>query len=185
MLKRRDLCVHNNDIEKELRTAEILGIHQIGSEYNGTTYKNVIYRLDTRPAYVTTFPYLLVSEEMDEISSPGLDVFAIRDYPRVRSFLRKKVRRGLGLEIFIDDLRHADGSAVGRWIEYIRQIYKLTKSTNCQLILSSGARSSREMIAARSFDTLLSLCNINPGAYWKELESWIDMKIGRKCYIDA
>lgn len=185
MLKRRDLCVHNNDIEKELRTAELLGIDGIGSEYSGTAHKNVIYRLYTRPTHVTTFPYLLVSEEIGEISSPGLDVFAIRDYPRVKSLLRKRVRRGLGLEIFIDDLRRADGSAVGRWLEYIRQIYKLTKSTSCQLILSSGARSSREMIAARSFDAILSLCDINPGAYWKELESWIDVKIGRKCYIDA
>jgi hypothetical protein len=185
VLKRRDLCVHNNDIEKELRTAEILGIDEIGSEYSGTAHKNVIYRLHTRPAYVTTFPYLLVSEEIGQISSPGLDVFAIRDYPRVRSLLRKRVRRGLGLEIFIDDLRRAEGSAVGKWLEYIRQIYKLTKSTSCQLILSSGATSSREMIAARSFDTLLSLCNINPGVYWRELESWIEMKIGRKCYIDA
>lgn len=185
MLKRRDLCVHNNDIEKELRTAELLGIHEIGSEYSGTSHKNVIYRLYTRPSYVTTFPYLLVSEQIGEISSPGLDIFDIRDYPRVKSLLRKRVRRGLGLEIFINDLRRADGSAVGKWLEYIRQIYKLTKSSSCQLILSSGARSSREMIAGRSFDTLLSLCDINPGVYWKELESWIDVKIGRKCYIDA
>lgn len=185
MLKRRDLCVHNNQIEKELRTAEILGIDEIGSEYDGVTHRNVIYRLDKRPTHVTTFPYLIVSEEIGEISSPWLDMFIVRDYPKVKSLLRKKVRTDLGLEILIDDIRRADGSSVGRWFEHIRNLYKLTKSASCQLILSSGARSSREMIAARSFDAFLLLCNIDPATYWQELEIWIDVKIGRKCYADA
>ncbi len=185
MLKRRDLCIRNNSIEEVLRTAEILGIDEIGIEYYGSIHKNVIYRSYTRPTYVTTFPYLVVSEEIGELSSPWLDILSVRDYPKLKSVLRKKIRTGLGLEIFIDDLRRADGSSVGRWLEYIRELYKLSKSTSCQLILSSGARSSREMIAARCFDALLSHCNINPEIYWQELESWIDMKIGRKCYINA
>lgn len=185
MITRRDLCVHSNNIEKELRTAEILGIDEIGSEYRGVIHRNVIYRLDKRPTHVTNFPYLLISEEIREISSPWLDVFVIRDYPKVKSVLRRKVRTGLGLEILINDIRGADGCRVGRWFESIRDLYKLTKSTCCQLILSSGAESSGEMIAARSLESFLLLCNIDPATYWQELESWIDVKIGRRCYVDA
>lgn len=185
MIKRKDLCVHNNDIERELKSAKILGIDEIGTEYNGIAHRNVIYRLFTRPSYATTFPYLVVSEKISELSSPWLDMFVVRDYPKVKSLLRRKVRPGLGLEIFIDDIRCADGSNVGRWLEHVRELYKFTKSSSCQLILSSGAKSSKEMIAARCFDSLLSLCSINPGTYWQELQSWIDTKIGAKCYIDA
>ncbi len=49
MLKRRDLCVHNSNLEKMLKTAEILGIDEIGSEYYGNIRENVIYRLDRQP----------------------------------------------------------------------------------------------------------------------------------------
>ena len=90
MLKRRDLCVHNSNLEKMLKTAEILGIDEIGSEYYGNIRENVIYRLDRQPSLITNYPYLVVSDKIGELSSPWLDLFVVRDYVRVKHILKKK-----------------------------------------------------------------------------------------------
>lgn len=184
MLK-RDLCVFNSNLEKMLKTAEILGIDEIGSEYYGNVQKNVIYRLDRKPSLITNYPYLVVSDNIKELSSPWLDLFVIRDYARVKQILKKKVRTRVGLEILLADLRLGNGPSVGIWFEQIRDLYKLCNSTNCQLVLSSGARSPIDMISGRCIDSLLNLCNIKPDRYWRELEAWLEIKIGKKCYVDA
>ena len=185
MLKRRDLCVHNSNLEKMLKTAEILGIDEIGSEYYGNIRENVIYRLDRQPSLITNYPYLVVSDKIGELSSPWLDLFVVRDYARVKHILKKKVRTRIGLEIFLADIRLENGLNVGKWFEQIRDLYKLCNSINCQLVLSSGARSPGEMISGRCFDSLLKLCDIKPEEYWRDLEEWIEIKVGKKCYVDA
>jgi len=185
VLKRRDLCVHNSNLEKMLKTAEILGIDEIGSEYYGNIQENVIYRLDRQPSLITNYPYLVVSDKIGEISSPRLDLFVVRDYVRVKNILKKKVRTRIGLEIFLAEIRQGNGLSVGKWFEQIRELYKLCNSINCQLVLSSGARFPREMISGRCFDSLLKLCNIKPERYWRDLEEWIEIKVGKKCYVDA
>ena len=185
MLRRRDLCVYDNNLEKMLRAAEILEIDEIGSEYHGSAHENVIYRLNRPPSLITDYPYLVVSDKIGELSSPWLDIFVVRDYFRVKSILKKKVRTRLGLEIFFADIRQANGFSVGKWFEQVRDLYKLCNSINCQLVLSSGARCPREMISGRCFDSLLNLCNIKPERYWRELEEWIEIRLGKKCYVDA
>ena len=87
MLKRRDLCVYNSNLEKMLKTAELLGIDEIGSEFHGNVQENVIYRLDRQPSLITNYPYLVVSDKIGEISSPWLDLFVVRDYVRVKNIL--------------------------------------------------------------------------------------------------
>src|SRR6266480_5069283 len=101
MLRRRDLCVYDNNLEKMLRTAEILEIDELGSEYHGHVRENVIYRLNRPPSLITNYPYLVVSDKIGELSSPWLDIFIVRDYFMVKSILKKKVRTRIGLEIFI------------------------------------------------------------------------------------
>jgi hypothetical protein len=185
VLKRRDLCVYNSNLEKMLKTAEILGIDEIGSEYYGNLQENVIYRLDRQPSLITNYPYLVVSDKIRELPSPWLDLFIVRDYVKVKQILKKKVRTRIGLEIFVADIRLGNGLSVGKWFEQIRDLYKLCNSINCQLVLSSGARSPREMISGRCFDSLLKLCDIKPEEYWRDLEEWLEIKVGKKCYVDA
>ncbi|MGB8938284.1 MAG: hypothetical protein WCC17_24595 [Candidatus Nitrosopolaris sp.] len=185
MLKRRDLCVHDCDLERILKTAEILGIDEIGAAYNGKAQENVIYRLNRQPHLVSNYPYLVVSDNIGELSSPGLDLFVVRDYARVKHILKKRVRTRIGLEIFLADIRRANGSSVGKWFEQMRDLYKLCQSIKCQFILSSGANSPREMIPARSFDSLLELCEVRPERYWRELEEWLEIKLGKRCYTDV
>ncbi|HET7147205.1 MAG TPA: hypothetical protein VFI73_01790 [Candidatus Nitrosopolaris sp.] len=181
---RRDLCVYDNDL-KMLRAAEILEIDEIGCEYHGNSHENVIYRLNRPPSLITSYPYLVVSDKVGELSSPWLDIFIVRDYARMKSFLKKKVRARTGLEIFFADIRQTNGLGIGKWFEQTRDLYKLCNAINCQLVLSSGARSPKEMISGRCFDSILKLCNIKPESYWRDLEEWIDFRLGKKCYIDA
>lgn len=185
MLKRIDLCVYNQNIERMLKTAEILGIREIGTVYNGNAQQKVIYRLNRQPSVISNYPYLVVSDNIGELSSPWLDLFVIKDYARVKHILKKKIRTRIGLEISLADIRHANSLSIGKWFEQSRDLYKLCKSIKCQFILSSGANYPTEMISGRCFDSLLELCNIKPEKYWLELEEWLEIRRGRRCYIDA
>ena len=70
------------------------------------------------------------------------DIFVVTDIKKINDNLKKnKVKKGIGLEVTIADLRKADGLQVGKWFNQIRDLYKFCRSTNCQFILSSGANS--------------------------------------------
>jgi RNase P/RNase MRP subunit p30 len=127
----------------------------------------------------------VVSDKIGELSSPSLDLFVVRDYFRVKHILKKRARRGIGLEVLLADIRDASGLSVGKWFEHIIDLHKLCESINCQFLLSSGANSPREMISGRCFDSLLELCNIKPERYWRELEEWLETRNDKRCYIDA
>ena len=173
------------NLERVLKTAEILGIDEIGAAYNGKARENVIYRLNTHLHIVSNYPYLVVSDRIDDLSSPELDLFIVRDYARVKHIIKKRVRARIGLEVLLADIRTANGSNVGKWFEQLRSLYKLCHSINCQFILSSGANSPREMISARCFDALLELCDVRPEKHWQELEEWLKIKLGKRCYTDV
>jgi hypothetical protein len=185
VIKKRDLCVRDCNLERVLKTAEILGIDEIGAAaHNGKALENVIYRLNT-PLLVSNYAYLVVSDRIENLSSPELDLFIVRDYARVKHIIRKRVRARIGLEVFLADIRTANGSSIGKWFEQLRCLYKLCQSIKCQFILSSGANSPREMIPARCFDSLLELCEVRPERYWQELEEWLKIKLGKRCYTDV
>jgi hypothetical protein len=182
VIKRRDLCVRDWNVERVLQTAEILGIDEIGAAYNGEVRENVIYRFNTQPHLVSNYPYLVVSDKIEDLSSAELDLFVVRDYARVKHIIKKRVRTRIGLEVFVADIRTANGSSVGKWFEQLRGLYKLSQSIKCQFILSSGANSPGEMIPARCFDSLLGLCGVRPERYWQDLEEWLKIKLGKRCY---
>jgi len=186
VIKRRDLCVRDCNLERVLKTAQILGIDEIGvTACTGRALENVIYRLNTHPHIISNYPYLVVSNKIEDLSSSELDVFVVRDYARVKHIIKKRVRTRIGLEVFLADIRTANGSSVGKWFEQLRGLYKLCQSIKCQFILSSGANSPREMIAARCFDSILEVCEVRPERYWQELEEWLKIKLGKRCYTDV
>jgi hypothetical protein len=163
--------------------AEILAIDIVGADYHGNVEKNIIYRLNRKPSIITNYPYLVVCEKIDQMLSPSIaDIFVVKDIKKINANLKKnKVKKGIGLEVTIADLRKADGLQVGKWFNQIRGLYKFCKSSNCQLILSSGANSALEMVSGRSFDSILKICDINPESYWRELELWIESKRRIRC----
>jgi len=163
--------------------AEILAIDIVGADYNGKVEKNIIYRLNRKPSIMTNYPYLVVCEKIDQMLSPSVaDIFVVKDIKKINANLKKnKVKKGIGLEVTIADLRKADGTQVGKWFNQIRGLYKFCKSSHCQFILSSGANSALEMVSGRSFDSILKICDINPEHYWRELERWIESKRHIRC----
>jgi hypothetical protein len=141
--------------------------------------------ITTTSTNTTTYPYLVVSEKIDELllSSSSIDIFVVTAFKDINDNLKKKVRkkRGIGLEVSLADLRKSDGLQVGKWFNQIRDLYKFCKSSNSQFILSSGANSVMEMVSGRSFDSILRICDIKPEHYWRELGEWIESKSHTRC----
>jgi hypothetical protein len=141
--------------------------------------------ITTTSTNTTTYPYLVVSEKIDELllSSSSIDIFVVTAFKEINDNLKKKVRkkRGIGLEVSLADLRKSDGLQVGKWFNQIRDLYKFCKSSNSQFILSSGANSVMEMVSGRSFDSILRICDIKPEHYWRELGEWIESKSHTRC----
>jgi hypothetical protein len=141
--------------------------------------------ITTTSTNTTTYPYLVVSEKIDELllSSSSIDIFVVTAFKDINDNLKKKVRkkRGIGLEVSLADLRKSDGLQVGKWFNQIRDLYKFCRSSNSQFILSSGANSVVEMVSGRSFDSILRICDIKPEHYWRELGEWIESKSHTRC----
>lgn len=141
--------------------------------------------ITTTSTNTTTYPYLVVSEKIDELllSSSSIDIFVVTAFKDINDNLKKKVRkkRGIGLEVSLADLRKSDGLQVGKWFNQIRDLYKFCRSSNSQFILSSGANSVMEMVSGRSFDSILRICDIKPDHYWRELGEWIESKSHTRC----
>jgi hypothetical protein len=141
--------------------------------------------ITTTSTNTTTYPYLVVSEKIDELllSSSSIDIFVVTAFKEINDNLKKKVRkkRGIGLEVSLADLRKSDGLQVGKWFNQIRDLYKFCRSSNSQFILSSGANSVVEMVSGRSFDSILRICDIKPEHYWRELGEWIESKSHTRC----
>lgn len=141
--------------------------------------------ITTTSTNTTTYPYLVVSEKIDELllSSSSIDIFVVTAFKEINDNLKKKVRkkRGIGLEVSLADLRKSDGMQVGKWFNQIRDLYKFCRSSNSQFILSSGANSVMEMVSGRSFDSILRICDIKPEHYWRELGEWIESKSHTRC----
>ncbi|HEY6165766.1 MAG TPA: hypothetical protein VIW25_12730 [Nitrososphaeraceae archaeon] len=141
--------------------------------------------ITTTSTNTTTYPYLVVSEKIDELllSSSSIDIFVVTAFKEINDNLKKKVRkkRGIGLEVSLADLRKSDGLQVGKWFNQIRDLYKFCRSSNSQFILSSGANSVMEMVSGRSFDSILRICDIKPEHYWRELGEWIESKSHTRC----
>lgn len=141
--------------------------------------------ITTTSTNTTTYPYLVVSEKIDELllSSSSIDIFVVTAFKEINDNLKKKVRkkRGIGLEVSLADLRKSDGLQVGKWFNQIRELYKFCRSSNSQFILSSGANSVMEMVSGRSFDSILRICDIKPEHYWRELGEWIESKSHTRC----
>jgi hypothetical protein len=148
----------------------------VGVPFDGKKREGVVYRLKKAPQSLPEYPYLIVS---DNIGEPA-DVLAIKDFRRVKERLKKKTRKGIGIEVMIAPVRKMDAIDAGKWFDDIRDVYSFCHSSGCQLILSSGASLIHEMVSGPSFDAVLKNCDIDPQKHWGEMNGWLESRLFRR-----
>ncbi|HJU78180.1 MAG TPA: hypothetical protein VJ599_01275 [Nitrososphaeraceae archaeon] len=158
--------------------SKLLGIEMIGidlgnSESNGPR-ENVILRMDKKFPTADYFPYLIVSDNIRSLDSKT-DLFLIDPF-QGKDALKRKAKKGLGIEVSIAPARKLDTLLVARWLRELKSIYIFCQSNDCQFILSSGATSINEMISAKTFESILNVVGINPTTYWKKISEWLYLK---------
>jgi RNase P/RNase MRP subunit p30 len=123
------------------------------------------------------YPYLVVSTN---IENSHADVISISNFRRTKEKIKKKIKKGIGLEIMITNIRKSDSAGIGRWFEDIRELHSLCRLVRCQLIISSGANSIYEMVPGASFDAILRSCRIVPQHHWHEMNEWLMQRLSRR-----
>jgi hypothetical protein len=173
LLNRIDLCV-SGEIDIASR-GKALSISRFGVPFDGNVRKDLIYRLRTAPSGAVNYPYLIVS---DNIGQPA-DVLMIRDFNKVKDQLKKKIKKGTGLELTVNAARKMDSGSVGRWFTSLSELYAFCHSSRCQFILSSGARSEYEMISGPCLDAILKIVGIKPESHWRNMGEWVEQRLLR------
>jgi len=152
---------------------DALGVECFRPEH---THFDLILRVKNKAQPHGIFPKLMVSEDILKINS-DTDILTILDLAKIdHSQLKKKINPKIGIEVFISSARTLSGKDLAKWMSEAIYLYRLSKSSGCQFILSSGAKSIFEMISARTFESILSILGIAPNAYWKDLSNWLASK---------
>lgn len=120
-------------------------------------------------------PYLVVSENVGEPA----DILMIRDFDKVKKQLKKKVKKGTGLELTVNPARKMDGGSVGKWFSNLSDLYTFCHASRCQFILSSGATSEYELISGPCLDAILKTVGIEPHGHWHSIGKWLEEKLSR------
>lgn len=151
----------------------------MGTPFDGKVREGVVYRLKKAPQSPAKYLYLVVSDNADDPA----DVIAIRDFHTVKEKLKKKVKKGSGLEVTVAAARKMDAVGVGKWFDDMKELYSFCQSSKCQLILSSGASSMHEMVSGPSLDAILKNCKIDSERHWREMNNWLESKLLGKVSI--
>jgi hypothetical protein len=156
--------------------ARQLGIDRIGVS-GEEKVANVIYRLPptTKPSY--SLPHIVVTGNID--LAHDADLVTITSF-RMKDKLKKRIRKGLGVEFLTNRVRLLDGAGVAKWLEELREAYGFCRSAGCQLVLSSGATAPNEMVSGACYDEILAEINIEPQKYWLDLNKWLDTVLAGK-----
>ncbi|HXW11355.1 MAG TPA: hypothetical protein VD694_01245 [Nitrososphaeraceae archaeon] len=157
----------------KLSGIDIIGIDS-GNLSNISPQENIILRIDKKNPIADYFPYLIVADNIRSLDSKT-DLFLIDPF-QGKDALKRKAKRGLGIEISINPVKKLDTHLVAQWLKELKSIYVLCQSNDCQFILSSGATSINEMISARSFESILTVVGINPRRYWMKISEWLYAK---------
>jgi hypothetical protein len=157
----------------KLSGIDIIGIDS-GNLSDISPQENIILRIDKKNPIADYFPHLIVADSITSLDSKT-DLFLI-DPLQGKGALKRKAKRGLGIEISINPVKKLDAHLVARWLKELKSIYIFCQSNDCQFILSSGATSLNEMISARSFESILTVVGIDPRAYWMKISEWLYAK---------
>ena len=158
--------------------SKILGLDMVGIDLNYVTdslhREDVILRMDRKHSIADYCPYLIVSDSMKTLDA-NTDLFII-DPLQSKDGIKRKAKRGLGIEISISSARKLEAHMLGRWMRQAKFIHEVCNSNKCQFILSSGAYSIHEMVSARTIESILKFIGISATNYWEELSEWLETK---------
>ena len=158
--------------------SKILGLDMVGIDLNYVTdslhREDVILRMDRKQSIADYCPYLIVSDNMKTLDAKT-DLFMIAPL-QGKDGIKRKAKRGLGIEISISSARKLEAHMIGRWMRQAKSIHEICNSKKCQFILSSGAYSIHEMVSARTIESILKFIGISPTNYWEELSEWLETK---------
>jgi len=182
-IKRVDL-VEVEDVNKVLLLLDVFGFdallinacHLQRFEYPGDILNRIILYSNQKQktGLITQFLQLTRTDNPLAISK-DTDIVTINKIG-MKNLIRKRVRKELGLEVSLSNIRYSSGDSISRWVKESRCIYKLCKSSGSQFILSSGARTITEMVSTRTIESILFLLDIDPKNYWKDISEWLDSK---------
>ena len=158
--------------------SKILGLDMVGIDLNYVTdslhREDVILRMDRKHSIADYCPYLIVSDNMKTLDTKT-DLFMIAPL-QGKDGIKRKAKRGLGIEISISSARKLEAHMIGRWMRQAKSIHEICNSNKCQFILSSGAYSIHEMVSARTIESILKFIGISATNYWEELSEWLETK---------
>jgi hypothetical protein len=170
--------VHVSDFDRALAMSKILGLDIVGIDSNysrdSVDQGGVILRMDRKLSIADYCPYLIVSDNIKALDAKT-DLFIIDPF-QSKEVIKRKAKRGLGIEISISSARKLEAHMIARWIRQARSIYEVCNSNKCQFILSSGAYSIHEMASARTIESILKFIGISPSNYWEQLSEWLETK---------
>ncbi len=158
--------------------SKILGLDMVGIDSNYATdslhREDVILRMDRKHSIADYCPYLIVTNNIKTLDA-NTDLF-MSDPLQSKDGIKRKAKRGLGIEISISSARKLEAHMLGRWMRQAKFIYEVCNSNKCQFILSSGAYSIYEMVSARTIESILKFIGISTTNYWEELSEWLETK---------
>ena len=158
--------------------SKILGLDMVGIDSNYATdslhREDVILRMDRKHSIADYCPYLIVTDNMKKLDA-NTDLF-MSDPLQSKDGIKRKAKRGLGIEISISSARKLEAHMLGRWMRQAKFIHEVCNSNKCQFILSSGAYSINEMVSARTIESILKFIGISATNYWEELSEWLETK---------
>ena len=157
-------------------TAKALSLARVGVPFFGEVCEGIIYRLKDAPSVPVKYQYLTVSENIDDAA----DILMINDFRKLKESLKKKVRKGTGLELTVKPARKMDAAALAKWFECVNELYSFCHSSRCQFILSSGAGSAYEMVSGPCLDAILKTADVDPQTHWNNMVQWIDAKLSKR-----
>jgi hypothetical protein len=153
---------------------------RVGAPFDGKVREGVVYRLQRAPPAPVKYPYLIVSNNIDDSHA---DVIMLTNFRNAKDRLKKKVRKGMGLEVTIAQARKMDGAGAARWLADIRDLQEFCHLARCQLVLSSGAKSANEMVSSLCLDAILRVCGIEPQRHWHDMNRWLDARLSRRVVV--
>ena len=158
--------------------SKILGLDMVGIDSNYATdsihREDVILRMDRKHSIADYCPYLIVTDNMKKLDA-NTDLF-MSDPLQSKDGIKRKAKRGLGIEISVSSARKLEAHMLARWMRQAKFIHEVCNSNKCQFILSSGAYSIHEMVSARSIESILKFIGISDTNYWEELSEWLETK---------
>lgn len=158
--------------------SKILGLDMVGIDSNYATdslhREDVILRMDRKHSIADYCPYLIVTDNMKSLDA-NTDLF-MSDPLQSKDGIKRKAKRGLGIEISVSSARKLEAHMLARWMRQAKFIHEVCNSNKCQFILSSGAYSIHEMVSARTIESILKFIGISATNYWEELSEWLETK---------